>query len=86
MPTLKSAKKRMRNAAKAHGMNMGVRTEIKTARKRLMLAVAEKNKAESEKLYRVYCSILDKSAKKGIIKKNNAIRRKSRAANKVRAL
>ena len=86
MPTLKSAKKRMRNSEKAHEANMGVRTEIKTARKRLMVALAEKNKAESEKLFRAYCSVLDKSAKKGIIKKNNAIRRKSRAANKIRAL
>ncbi len=84
MPTLKSAEKRMRQSKTRQARNLAVRTEIKTMRRKLFRAVAAKKKDEAGKHYREYCSLLDKSAKKGVIGRNTAIRRKGRAAELVR--
>jgi len=86
MPNLKSAKKRMRQSEKRRARNAQVRTRIKTARRSLMEALEGKDMEVAEKAYRVYCSVLDKAAKKGVIKKNTAIRRKTNAANGLRKL
>jgi ribosomal protein S20 len=52
----------------------------------MFAAVAAKEKAAADQIYREYCSLMDKSAKKGVIKKNTATRRKARAADMIRAL
>jgi small subunit ribosomal protein S20 len=86
MPTLKSAAKRMRTSEKSRIQNTNVRTSIKSLRAKVFEAFNAKNKETAEKLYREYCSLLDKSAKKGIIKSNTAFRRKARAAAHVKSL
>ena len=86
MPTLKSAAKRMRTSEKSRITNTNVKTAIKTHRGKVFAAFTAKNKDAAEKLYREYCSLLDKSAKRGIITSNTAIRRKARAAARVKAL
>jgi ribosomal protein S20 len=43
-------------------------------------AIGAGNKEEAQKLYSEYSSKLDKAAKKGVIPKNNANRKKSRVA------
>ena len=86
MPNLKSAKKRMRKTEKQYEHNVQVRTRVKNAR-RVMLEAVDAGDAEAvDKAYRAYCSVLDKAAKKGIIKKNTAVRRKTNAANGLRKL
>ena len=86
MPTLKSGWKRMRTSEKSRIKNTNIKTSIKSMRGKLFAAIAAKDKAAGQKLYREYCSLLDKSAKKGVIGKNTATRRKARAADMVRAL
>lgn len=86
MPTLKSGWKRMRTSEKSRIKNTNIKTNIKTVRGKLFAAVAAKDKAAGEKAYREYCSLLDKSGKKGVIKRNTAARRKARAADMIRAL
>jgi small subunit ribosomal protein S20 len=86
MPILKSALKRMRTSEKSRIRNTNVKTSIKTVRGKMLAAVAAKDKAAAEKVYREYCSLLDKSAKKGVIQQNTATRRKGRAADRIRAL
>ena len=86
MPTLKSAAKRMRTSEKSRVKNTNTKTEIKSQRSKVFAAFTAKNKETAEKLYREYCSLLDKSAKRGIITSNTAIRRKARAAARVKAL
>lgn len=86
MPNLKSGEKRMRQYATRRARNLAVTTEIRTIRRKLFQAVAGKKKDEAGKAYREYCSLLDKSAKKGVIGKNTAVRRKTRAAEMVRGL
>ena len=80
MPNIQSAFKRVRTSAKANANNRTVRSEIHTLRRRLFESFEKGEKEEARKLYRAYCSVLDKAAKKGVIKKNTADRRKGRCA------
>jgi small subunit ribosomal protein S20 len=86
MPMLKSALKRMHTSEKSRVKNTNIKTNIKTTRGKMLAAVAAKDKVAADKVYREYCSLLDKSAKKGVIKQNMATRRKTRAANMIRGL
>jgi small subunit ribosomal protein S20 len=76
----------MRTSEKSRIKNANVKTSIKTVRGKMFAAAAAKDKAAADKVYREYCSLLDKSAKKGVIKQNTATRRKTRAADMIRAL
>ena len=86
MPNLKSAKKRMRQNVVRYERNVQVRTRVKTARRTMMDALEAKDAEAGETAFRTYCSILDKAAKAGVIKKNTAVRRKTNAANGLRKL
>jgi small subunit ribosomal protein S20 len=74
---IKSQKKRIITAEKARVRNRAVRSELKTAVKKVRVAVAngdaELAQAEANKAGR----LLDKAAAKGIIHKNQAAQRKS---------
>lgn len=86
MPNIKSAKKRMRSSETSRVRNLSMRTRVKTARRNMIEALAAGDAEKCDTIYRQYCSVLDKAAKSGVIKKNTATRRKARAADKVRAL
>ena len=77
MANIKSQKKRIVTAEKARMRNKAVRSELKTAVKRVRAAVeandAELAQAEDNKAGK----LLDKAASKGIIHKNQAAQRKS---------
>lgn len=80
MPTLKSADKRNRMSQKARARNIQVRTRVHNARQALFAARDGKDRVALEEAYRAYCSVLDRAAKQGVIRKNTAHRRKTRAA------
>ena len=82
----KSAMKRDRQAKKAHVANVAVRSALRSARRTLFEVVEKGDKAGATTALRAYASILDKSAKKRVIKKNAADRRKSRAQLKIAAM
>ena len=86
MPNLKSAKKRMRQNAVRRERNQQVRTRIKNARRAMMASLEAKDVEQGNAAFRAYCSVLDKAAKRGVIKKNTAIRRKTNAANRLRSI
>lgn len=86
MPNIKSAKKRMLTSEKSRVRNQAVKSIIKHTRRSFMDAVENKGKDISAAELKEYCSVLDKAAKKGIIGKNTAIRRKRRATERVRVL
>ena len=77
MANIKSQKKRIVTAEKARMRNKAVRSELKTAVKRVRAAVeandAELAQAEANKAGK----LLDKAASKGVIHKNQAAQRKS---------
>lgn len=84
MPNLKSAKKRMRQSEVRQERNKQVRTRLKNARSTMMDTLEAKDAEAGDLAFRTYCSVLDKAAKAGVIKKNTAIRRKTNAANSLR--
>ena len=86
MPNLKSAKKRMRQNLVRHERNQQVRTRLKNARRIMMETLEAKDAEAGDTAFRTYCSILDKAAKGGVIKKNTAVRRKTNAANGLRKI
>ena len=83
MPNISSAFKRMRTSEKARRRNKAAKSKISTLRRALFEACAAHDADKSQASFRAYCSTLDKAAKKGIVKKNTAIRRKRRAAAKI---
>ncbi|MBU0678269.1 MAG: 30S ribosomal protein S20 [Verrucomicrobia bacterium] len=85
MPNIKSAKKRLRTSELARQRNLPVKTRVKTARKKLDIAVEAGDKDAIGKAYSAYCSSLDKAVKAGVVQKNTAVRHKSRSANRIRA-
>lgn len=80
MPNIKSAAKRVLISAQSRIRNRSGRSDISAARRKLLEAIGAGNKEAAVKLYAAYSSELDKKAKKGIIKANNASRKKSRLA------
>lgn len=86
MPNLKSAKKRMRQNIVRRERNVQVRTRIKSARRAMLEAIEAKDAEAGSAALRTYSSVLDKAAKKGVIKKNTAVRRKTNAANNLRKI
>jgi small subunit ribosomal protein S20 len=86
MANIKSAVKRAKQAAVAHKRNKAGKSRVLTARKKVLEAIESGNKEAAVTTFSAYTSVLDKTAKKGIIAKNNASRKKARMAAKIAAL
>ncbi len=86
MPNLSSAKKRMRVSERQRRENYAVRSRVRRHRRRFQDALNGQDKTMMQQAFSEYCSILDKAAKRNVLKKNTAVRYKSRAANKLRAV
>jgi len=77
MPNIKSAKKRVLVAERNHEKNVAVKSSIKTAVKKVLVALKEDKDKVKELLSNAY-KLLDKSVSKGVLHKNTAARKKSR--------
>ena len=86
MPNIESARKRARQSLKRRERNRSARSAVGSVRAALLTALDAGNKAAAEKAYAAYASELDKSAKKGVIKANNASRKKARLAQRLQKL
>lgn len=84
MANLKSSQKDIRRIEKRSEHNRGIRSSLKTLRKKVVSAASE-NAEQGTAAVREYSSSLDKAAKTGIIHKNKAARLKSRAAKALKA-
>ncbi|MDO5090447.1 MAG: 30S ribosomal protein S20 [Cardiobacteriaceae bacterium] len=80
------AKKRIRQAEKARALNASQRSSMRTYVKNVLKAIASGDKAAAQSAFVKASSMLDRSARKGLIHKNKAARLKSRINAKVRAL
>ena len=78
MPITKSAKKALRGSLVKKASNDRVKKVVKESIKAIEKLVKEKKKDEAKKMLPKAYSTIDKAAKKGIYKKNNASRKKSR--------
>ena len=77
MANIKSQKKRIITNEKARKRNRAVKSELKTATRRVRDAVEAENGAEAWAAALSACRLLDKAASKGVIHKNQAANRKS---------
>ncbi len=78
MAITKSAKKAIRQSARRKEQNLVYKNKIKKLVKEAHSLILAKKQTEAIKLLPNIYSALDKAAKVGVIKKNNASRRKSR--------
>ena len=83
MPNIKSASKRLRQSSTRRDRNRAVRSELRTRTKALL---ASQDAEEAAQQYRGVSSLLDRAARKGVISRNAADRRKSRLARFVSGL
>ena len=80
MPITKSAKKQLRQNPVKKAQNDAKKTEMKKLLKQALTLIEEKKVADLEKLLPSLYKAIDKACKIGVIKKNNASRKKSRIA------
>ena len=78
MPIIKSAKKNIRKSARNRVFNLRRQRELSSVVKEIRSLVTEGKADEAKALMPKAQKALDKAAKKGTIKKNNASRKKSR--------
>jgi small subunit ribosomal protein S20 len=83
MPIIKSAKKAIRGSLRKKVFNDRQKRSMKEIIKKLK-QVAQTDKKEAEKLLSSAFTAIDKALKKGMRKKNNAARKKSRLSKLVR--
>jgi len=86
LANIKSAIKRIRQEEKRRMRNRAVKSEVKTRIKKFLKALEGNNREEIEKLLREAVSTIDRAARKGVIHKNNAARKKSRLYSKLNQL
>ncbi|MFN8770927.1 MAG: 30S ribosomal protein S20 [Neisseriaceae bacterium] len=80
------ARKRARQAVVRRTRNFALRTEFRTAIKKVLKAVAGGDKAVATAEFREAQSTIDRIARKGIFHKNKAARHKSRLSAKIKAM
>jgi small subunit ribosomal protein S20 len=80
MANTKSAIKAARKTVRLTERNRGVKTRLKTLRKRLDAAIEAKDSAGGKTAAAEYVSAMDKAVKSGVVHKNAASRAKAHAA------
>jgi len=78
MPITKSAKKALRGSLVKKARNDRNKKNIKESVKKIEKLLKEKKNDEAKKMLPSAYSIIDKAAKRGVIKKNTASRKKSK--------
>ncbi len=86
MPNIKSAAKAMRQSIKRRARNINVKDKFKTAVKEVKKLIAAGQKTDAMEAMKAAMSALDKAAKKHVIKKGSASRKKSRLAKAIAKL
>jgi len=84
MPIIQSAKKRVKVAAKAAARNLKTKRALREAMKELQTALASGKTAEITAAHVKATSAVDTAAKKNVIHKNKAARKKSQLAKMVK--
>jgi len=86
MAITKSAKKRIRSSEKKRIFNLRRLRTMKGEIKDFLRLIVAKKIEEAEKLLPTVYKVIDKAAKRGVIKKNTASRKKSRLTKKIVSL
>ncbi|MCU0804502.1 MAG: 30S ribosomal protein S20 [Burkholderiales bacterium] len=86
MANTAQARKRARQSEKQRQHNTALRSELRSAVKKVRKAIAAGDKNAALATYRESIGIVDRIADKNIIHKNKAARHKSRLAAQIKAL
>ena len=86
MPIIKSAKKALRGSKRKHVFNLRRAKAMNETVKEIKKLTNGKTKQEAEKLLPKVYQAIDKAAKRGVIKKNTAARKKSRLVKMVKKI
>ena len=86
MPISKSAKKALRQNIRRRAINLRRKRKMKELIKKFEKLILENKKEEAKKLLPSVYKAIDKAAKRGVIKKNTASRKKSRLAKLINKL
>ncbi|NCB75531.1 MULTISPECIES: 30S ribosomal protein S20 [Sporomusaceae] len=86
MPNIKSSVRSVKTDAERRAKNFAVRSTVKTATRKTLEAINGKQADEAKTLLTTAVSTIDKAAKKGVIHKNAAARKKSRLMKKLNAM
>ncbi|MCH4034516.1 MAG: 30S ribosomal protein S20 [Lachnospiraceae bacterium] len=86
MANIKSAKKRILTSNKKAEANKAVKTGVKTAVKKVNVAVESGDKAAAQEALKAASSTINRAASKGVLHKNTASRKVSRLSEKVSKL
>ena len=78
MPIKASAKKELRKAKKRRVLNVRRQKTMRDALKNIKKLILAGKKDEAKKMVSIAYQAIDKAAKRGVIKKNTAARKKSR--------
>jgi small subunit ribosomal protein S20 len=83
MPITKSAKKALRGSLVKKAMNDRNKKSVKESFKKIEKLLKEDKKEEAKKVLSDFYRSIDKAAKRGVIKKNTASRKKSRVTKMI---
>jgi len=86
MANTRSAAKQARASLRREAHNKSIKSRLHTLEKKFLAAVAAKQAPDAGALYRELSSTLDKAAKTRVIHRNNASRKKSRLAARLKAV
>jgi len=86
LANIASARKRARTSEKSRQHNVAIRSRLRTYIKNVVKAIEAGNKEEAQKLFQASVSVIDTSARKGIIHMNKAARHKQRLNSRIRAM
>ena len=86
MANIRAAKKSLRSDARKTVYNLKKKREMKEALKKVKDLVVRKNKEEAIKALPAAYKKIDKALKRGIIKKNNASRKKSSLSQSIKKI
>ena len=86
MANIKSVRKRAKQALERRDHNMALRTEVRSAMKKVVKAIAAGNKEAAAASLRESQRVIDRVVAKGVMHRNAGNRHKSRLAHAVRGL
>lgn len=86
MPNIKSSKKDVISSKLAYEKNKSEKSALRTDLKKFDAALVSGDKAVAESAYKAAVKAVDKAARKGLLHKNNAARKKSSMALKLNQL
>lgn len=83
MPNIKSSIRSVKTDAERRAKNAPVKTALRNASRKVVALTAAGSKEEADAGFVTAAGLLDKAARKNIIHKNAAARKKSRMAKKI---